>query len=285
MAKPVRLLTLFRSGMLFGMALTTFVLVVAFWGQVDRQPTNRPADQRGNAYSKQEGENPVARWWRWTLTGDSAGLYTFGLIAVGTLQVWLFYWQLGLIRVSLADTKKAAKAAKRQAKLARDTLVASQRSWIKLDISVPEFNIKFSTASFSMEFDVRVTNVGGSPAQQVVVGPVQHCGESQLLKDEFLIYKEHVKRTSYRSISLFPGESVLQKDHTHINFADFAELTSNALMIACFYKDGVEDVWRETSFTSLFAVNSPLGGLPKSESEVMERRVYLSRLGPMTTIS
>jgi len=55
-------------------------------------------------------------------TGLTA-LATFLLFVAASIQVGLFWWQLRLIRSSLADTKSAAEAAKKSAEIAERTVI------------------------------------------------------------------------------------------------------------------------------------------------------------------
>jgi hypothetical protein len=78
-------------------------------------------------------------WWKRAI--DPVAIFTLGLICVGIVQLALFYWQLRLIRTSLAEAKiaadassAAAEAATRQAKVAEDTLSKLERPWLFVEL-------------------------------------------------------------------------------------------------------------------------------------------------------
>jgi hypothetical protein len=74
--------------------------------------------------------------WHW-LHHDAAGFFTAALVLVGAVQLFLFIWQLRLIRTSLDDAKisadaaaDAAKAASRQALVAEESLAKIERPYL-----------------------------------------------------------------------------------------------------------------------------------------------------------
>ena len=71
----------------------------------------------------------VSLFWSW-VTDDVAGFFTFVLVVVAVVQLFLFVWQLRLIRESLNDAKEAADASTRQARAAEDSLTKLERPYI-----------------------------------------------------------------------------------------------------------------------------------------------------------
>src|SRR5262245_37547653 len=95
-------------------------------------PSYQPAQAPTNQHPPSEGKDEEP-W----LTKDAAGFFTFMLFGVGAIQVFLFVWQLWLIRESLDDAKVAADAAKEGADAARESaetakasMVASNRAYV-----------------------------------------------------------------------------------------------------------------------------------------------------------
>jgi hypothetical protein len=78
----------------------------------------------------------IETWAGW-FTKDAAGFFTFWLVIVGVGQVFLFWYQLKLIRYSLRDAKVAADAAadaagaaSRQAYVAEQSLAKIERPYL-----------------------------------------------------------------------------------------------------------------------------------------------------------
>jgi hypothetical protein len=78
----------------------------------------------------------IAETW-WHQASDPVSLFTLGLVLVGLAQLFLFLWQLRLIRESLTDAKEAAQAgttaataASRQALVAEESLTKLERPYL-----------------------------------------------------------------------------------------------------------------------------------------------------------
>lgn len=73
--------------------------------------------------------SPIAYPWEW-LTRDASGFFTASLFVIGGLQLWLFYYQLKLIRQSLEPAQQAAKAAADATKNAEEAFAKLQRPYV-----------------------------------------------------------------------------------------------------------------------------------------------------------
>jgi hypothetical protein len=71
--------------------------------------------------------------WDW-LMNEAVGFFTFLLFVVGGLQLLLFFWQLTLIRHSLAPAEAASKAALAQA----NATLAAERAYVKMSHTPPK---------------------------------------------------------------------------------------------------------------------------------------------------
>jgi hypothetical protein len=92
---------------------------------------NRPEKAAHTQQAQQQDES----WWE--RAADPVAIFTASLVIVGCAQLGLFYWQLKLIRESLADAKEAADgardsaaAATKQARIAEDMLVKRERPYL-----------------------------------------------------------------------------------------------------------------------------------------------------------
>lgn len=152
-------------------ALTLTVAAVAFSGYRDHKAyteyckSSTHEGEQGCKAEKPFGESVFAD--PVVFFACITALFTGGLIVVGVLQAGLFWWQLSLIREGLSDTEDAAEAAKEQAKLARESLIASQRAWIKVsDVKLHDaLYVRDGRASTTVTF--RLENVGNAPGLQI----------------------------------------------------------------------------------------------------------------------
>jgi len=128
--------------------------------------------------SKEKQSEGEPSGWAWLLK-DAAGFFTFGLVAVGVGQAFLFFIQLSYMRVGMGDAKLAAEAAKEaaataksQAEVARGTLKTMQdtaerqlRAYVFVE-SAQVVNVIDGTGS--PEAHVTIKNYGQTPAYELV---------------------------------------------------------------------------------------------------------------------
>jgi hypothetical protein len=133
--------------------------------------------------------------WDW-LTHDAAGFFTLCIAIIGGVQLWLFYWELRLIRENLADAKEAADgardsavAATRQAKAAEDTLVKRERPYLFV-FGLSEIQREEDPlGAYFVEY--RLANYGPMPAiieSAWVVFETSDCAEPSR---PLLVFREH----------------------------------------------------------------------------------------------
>jgi hypothetical protein len=93
------------------------------------EPIHRPASATSNqaAAAKNNTSQPDEGIWNW-ITRDAVGFFTLGLVGIAGIQLFLFFWQLVLIRESLDDAKIAADAAKESADAAKEGSRAARES-------------------------------------------------------------------------------------------------------------------------------------------------------------
>jgi len=93
------------------------------------EPIHRPASATSNqaAAAKNNTSQPDEGIWNW-ITRDAVGFFTLGLVGIAGIQLFLFFWQLVLIRESLDDAKIAADAAKESADTAKEGSRAARES-------------------------------------------------------------------------------------------------------------------------------------------------------------
>jgi hypothetical protein len=114
-------------------------------------------------------------WW--------LGFFSFALCMIAMAQAALFIWQLGYMRQSMKDATTAAQATRRsaiatvaQAKIARDTLVKSQRPYIFV-YGIERLMTRNDVRGLTPFVEYIVANFGQTPAILENVGAGFHQGE------------------------------------------------------------------------------------------------------------
>lgn len=137
-------------------------LQTALHAPIDHNTSDKEESGADGHAEKEKAEAALARytWWLTVFTAILA-LATIGL-GVATLGLYL----TGETQIEL--TRKSADAAEKSADVAKTTLVATHRAWLKLGVSLNGDQIKFEengsvTASISFEIE----NVGNAPALHV----------------------------------------------------------------------------------------------------------------------
>lgn len=205
---------LIRSGAFLFFA---FSLVIIFL--LHQPQTNDEVGQSGAAQGTKNTEQP--KTFGQTLATDPTAFFTFGLFLVGAAQAILFLRQLNIILVSLADTKKAARAAKRQAKLARDSLIFSQRAWIKIiDVQIVR-PLEYSSGGGRTAITLKIANVGNTPAFDITPWiTLSGIYQDGTHIDKFRAECEIIKKCPPPSkTALFPNDFFPIEDDYIIHFA------------------------------------------------------------------
>jgi hypothetical protein len=140
----------------------------------------------------------------------SSAVLTGILAIIAGAQVGLFWWQLRIMRESIADTKIAADAAKKSADVSYRTLIMSQRPWVIADIEIGSDIVFDDAGEGRVYINFLLKNIGKSPAVNVDV----NVRISPVFGDEIIIQKEIANPSLHRSpavgnlgMSIFPGES------------------------------------------------------------------------------
>jgi hypothetical protein len=133
-----------------------------------------------------------------------------GAIIFGN-QLSVMKGQLDAMKIAGEDTKKAADAAQKTAEVAKDTLIAGQRAWIRTDeIALGGGALAFDKNGASVSISFKITNIGNSPAVNVTphawlivlrTGGPFHWQEQQRMCGEIR------KQPFGLGFSLFPGET------------------------------------------------------------------------------
>lgn len=126
-------------------------------------PAERTAEQVAEERKEREGKSALDRELT-TYTGYQA-LFTFALLVVGVFQLGFFWWQLGMIRESLSDTKIAAEAAKSNAIAALEqakAITLSERAYVKFSHVPPGLQFE---AMGGVWVQMQIKNFGRTPAR------------------------------------------------------------------------------------------------------------------------
>jgi hypothetical protein len=103
---------------------------------------------------------------------DPVAIYTLGLVLVASVQVALFFWQLGYMRDGLKDAATAADAAKTTAKIAADALNLSRtisKRQLRAYVHVEDVKMCLMQSKYDPNIQVIVKNFGSTPARHTTV--------------------------------------------------------------------------------------------------------------------
>jgi hypothetical protein len=163
-------------------AAGVFVIVVAFLGlmlwrtlfspdEIKKNASNeQPAHSQQQSANKQGSRGNAVSVDKKS-TDDVVAEYTGWLAVFTALLVLVSAFQIGFLIIADKTATKTAQAAKESADVAKSTLVASQRAWIRTEIGVGNQPLIFypkghpTGASVSVSF--KLTNVGNSPATNI----------------------------------------------------------------------------------------------------------------------
>ena len=138
---------------------------------------------------------------------------TVGIIMaiIAFLQVFMFGWQLRLMRRSNTTASEAAAAAKMAANTTQSALEASHRPWIKAELNLVGDFVRNKDGDRSIPVEFTMRNIGNSVAQCVYPHPGFFVGEGfvdDILKAQLQLASKSIQTADSRSIgfTIFPGE-------------------------------------------------------------------------------
>lgn len=232
--------------------------------------------------------------------GDSFGGLNTALTAIaGALVFWAGFMQHQALKHAreqasterlarqkqAADTLRAVEIAERTAKsaeeanrLARDSYIATQRAWIRVEIS-PGGPLIYDVNGLNLTFDVRLTNVGNSPALNVfphiqleapAVGISVDFNEREIARK--ISEQQRSQPVLPFGFTIFPNESIVQKMTALISKDEVNRLTKKfpAIYIKLFcvtqYRLVIEDgIWHQTA--SVHEVRRADVGRPEAKAQ------------------
>jgi hypothetical protein len=184
-------------------------------------PPHNPREQQTTAEQKASNEEQKQKIrptiWQFMFP-DSLSVFTlwlvistFGLGIVAIIQLGF----LGRQEIIAADTAEAAKdsadAAKKAANVAENTLIASQRAWIRIDeIGLGGGGLAFDENGASVSISFKITNVGNSPAVNVTPHAwliVLKQGGPFAIQEQQRLCAEIRESPFGLGFTLFPGEN------------------------------------------------------------------------------
>jgi len=140
---------------------------------------------------------------------DSISVFTFWLALCTILLAIVAVVQLGYIGRAETISEKSANAAKKAADIARDTLIASQRSWVSVKASISGpliFDKNGATTTIAIEMSV----IGNTPALRInphVWMSVMRSGTPVPFQEHELKCQEARTERAFFGFTLFPGET------------------------------------------------------------------------------
>ena len=151
-------------------AVVALFLSVAGIAYLSSPPSGNPSQQQSAAETKNSKKPEEKRSFRGFVSflfPDSISLFTFWLMLATIILGIVAVVQIGYLRRSETISTDAAKAAKDSADLARDTLIASHRAWVKIEQASITGPLAFKSHNATTAIAFRLSNVGNAPALQV----------------------------------------------------------------------------------------------------------------------
>lgn len=147
---------------------------------------------------------------------DPVAIFTLFLV-VSTVLLWRSTERLAALAARQArDTAEALRlseinvaAAERGAQIARDTLIASNRAWIKITGNIDSNSaLFFKTAYFGAETKIgwRIENVGNAPAMNISFHTTLIAGNLQVVGKAIREYRASTRNDLALGWILYPGE-------------------------------------------------------------------------------
>lgn len=138
---------------------------------------------------------------------------TIGLIVVGLLQYWVYNWQASLMSGQLSEAKRSADVAAGSLEIAEKSFTVSQRPWLSVEATEIEPMQIVSTVGFSLNLELRITNIGATPALDVV-SRLAFIPDNAVIQDEqkalsAVVRASVAKRSERFGPSIFPNEKTI----------------------------------------------------------------------------
>lgn len=200
------------------------------------QPVREPVSTSKHPIQTSSGEaRPVLRHDEITSSDDASIVLATWTLAGITLFLALFTGGLWLATYRLAkDAKSAASAsrndfiksmniARRGNRIARESLIATNRPWLKISYKITSF--EGSGTTFVAGISVFIQNVGNSPAKHVVelIGwpkePVDLGDIAGAIEEQFTPSHDEIARRR-RTPTLFPGDDPVTHSVLHVGTYD-----------------------------------------------------------------
>jgi len=193
------------------------------------------------------------------LSGIAVAIFTFTLWQV-TGKLWRSAEsQLAAFQESLVHAEATSTAAMQQADMARKTLSASLRPWIKAEL-VLRGPIVWTDQGGSIMLVVKMVNVGNVPAHGVDAEIDARSPMQGDLPAEQIAFADQFRRKSNIGFTMFPNDPVSFEYTTHINQTEITRAKSywhdkkgidrDALFVTLFtcvtYWSAVDDTIRQT---------------------------------------
>lgn len=104
--------------------------------------------------------------WTFVLAIATIGLsfLTLMIAVIAGGQLYMFWWQLNIMRDGVVDAKQVAQAAKVTADVAKDSLRISQRAWVGIPRVNPIFEYPDGENLRGVYYSARLENSGVTPA-------------------------------------------------------------------------------------------------------------------------
>jgi len=151
------------------------------------------AAQNGSPGTSADERIAEYTWW--------LSLFTF-VLAVSTIGLWITGIWAYVTQTS--DTRRSLKIAKESADTARDTLIASHRAWLKVEV-IPGDLIFYETQGMHTPTQIKIENIGNAPAIHIEAHAWLYAG-TQPLAPLRAHSAEVARKALDGGFSLLPGE-------------------------------------------------------------------------------
>jgi hypothetical protein len=221
---------------LLAMCIAMFI-VLAAWPPPSGIESPQAAEQ---AQKEKPHNNPLIAFWRWT-THDAVAFYTAALFLVTGVLSAVAIAQIDFLASADETARITAKAAGKAADVAKDTLVASHRAWLRPDVAVGQLSFNQLGAHTDVLFEMK--NIGNAPALHVacyawlvpMIGGAVPNGELKPRCDEIR------RKPIGWGFSLFPGQK-FPNDLGLAGYSVTASLGKDDVERATIVRDGIEQI-------------------------------------------
>lgn len=177
--------------------------------QTDNQPGTEKAHPETNSPSE-ESEKAIAR-------------YNFWLTIFTGVLAFVAIIQIGFLISADLIAGRSANAAKESADVARDTLIATNRPWVSVDIGIGSDLVYDTEGNARITINFLLKNVGKSPAANVQIIPkiAVIFGDSKSIQKEIAAaVRMKPPGLGNLGVTLFPGDTQLHAQSLPISRAD-----------------------------------------------------------------